>query len=210
VTLGQGRVGVDTSHRPNFHSQNGGRNIVIQVNGDGFQPFDGIQHSMTPFVLMILNLPENLRHKSEYLLLAGLVPGPKEPKDWNTYLKMLVDELKRLWEVGFTFRDPCLPVQAGDEPVQLTTVFVKLLNVCADLPALGHILKQQIAGAYHGCIKCHIVVSRIAANCCKSLRFAANLRSVRSFRVSEALTPTVSATDSTRSYRRVRALNGAT
>lgn len=158
VTQGQGRKGVPESARIDFSTEHEGRNIVLSLNVDGFQPFEHVQHSLTPMVCMILNLPENLRHRSEYLLLVGLIPGPREPKDWNTYLKFVVDELKKLWHHGFEFQDPCLK-QIGPVPTPPTRVRVKLLTVCADLPAFGHLLRQQIAPAMHGCIKCHLVGS---------------------------------------------------
>jgi hypothetical protein len=165
ITLGKGRGAPD----PTFSTENNGRNIVLSLNVDGFQPWKRVQRSLTPLVCMILNLPENLRHKSEYLILAGLIPGPKEPKQYNPYMQFLVKELQQLSDVGFDIADPYPngPSKPAVEPNAAPTirVRVKLLFICADLPAFGHLLCQQTQGAHHGCIKCHIVVS------CELLRF---------------------------------------
>lgn len=150
ITLGQGRAERDAT----FSTENDRRNIVLSFNLDPFQPHKRVQYSITPSVAMIMNLPENLRHRSEFLMLMSLLPGPREPKDWNTYLDFLVNELERLNRDGFMIQDPLL---ADDAPP--TRIRVKLLNICADLPAFGHILNQQTAGAHRGCIKCHNVVS---------------------------------------------------
>jgi hypothetical protein len=130
------------------------RNIVISLNVDGFQPWKRIGHSITPMVAMILNLPENLRHKSEHLILAGLIPGPSAPKELNPFMSKFVDELKRLYTDGLTFTDPITKAEV--------TVKVKLLNICADIPAHSDLLYQQTTPAFHGCFKCHVEVSNMA------------------------------------------------
>ena len=50
-------------------------------------------------VLIINNLPPEERFKRENLLVLGLIPGPQQPKDIDSFLRPLVNELKRL-EVG--------------------------------------------------------------------------------------------------------------
>ena len=156
VTLGKGRAGHPETDDPTFSTENGGRNIVLAFNIDGFQPWKHVQYSITPSVGMILNLPENLRHRSEYLIMASIIPGPKEPKDFDHYFQFLVRELTQYSRPGngFEIQDPLRP---SDAPK--TQIRIKLLNICADLPAFGHVMCQQTAGAHHGCIKCHLVVS---------------------------------------------------
>lgn len=123
--------------------------IVLALNLDGFQPWarggKARPHSMTPLSLMILNLPENMRHKGEYMLLAGLIPGPKAPADQNPYLRVLVDEINHLTTHGIT-------IERGGVS---TKHRVKLLCVCADYPAHEKNNNQQGASATWGCIKCY-------------------------------------------------------
>ena len=152
VVQGIGRDDVETA----FGQENERRNIVLAVNSDGFQPFSNIQYSMNPFVCMILNLPENLRHKPDYLLLAAVIPGKKAPTSFQTYLQMFVNELNELWH---------------DKPIRITVpatkkemdIRVKLLQTCADYPAHGDLNCQQGSMATYGCIKCLIEVSRQTA-----------------------------------------------
>ena len=126
-------------------------NVVLSINIDGVQPFDRGGVSILPFVCMILNLPENLRHRWQHLVLTGIVPGPKAPKDLNTYLHVLVTELDQLWRRGFTFKDP------HDQSMQ--TARVKLLFTCMDYPAHADVNCQQKQGAAYGCHKCDVQVS---------------------------------------------------
>lgn len=49
-----------------------------------------------PLVLIINNLPPEERFKRENLLLLGLIPGPQQPKDIDSFLRPLVNELKLL------------------------------------------------------------------------------------------------------------------
>ena len=49
-----------------------------------------------PLVLIFNNLPPEKRYKRENLLLLGLIPGPQQPKDIDSFLCPLVNELKLL------------------------------------------------------------------------------------------------------------------
>jgi hypothetical protein len=127
----------------------GERNIVLSLNVDGFQPFKRGGVSIAPLSLMVLNLPENLRHHADNMILAGIIPR-KEPKNQNTYLRLLVDELKSLYKDGFTVTDPMTQLP--------TTIKVKLLFTACDYPAHCHMNYQHTKGRY-GCHKCDIRVS---------------------------------------------------
>lgn len=148
VRCGSGRDGVPTQ----FGTENNRRNIVISINADGFSPYRRSQHSITPIVAMILNLPESLRHQANNLILVGLIPGPKAPASYNPYMQMVVDELKKLFTIGFSIEDPTI----GHSKV---IVKVKLLYTCADYPAHGKLNCQQVHGATYGCHKCLVKVS---------------------------------------------------
>lgn len=128
----------------------GGLNQAISVNVDGFQPFDRGGVTITPINAQLLNLPENLRHRQEFMLLLGVISRCK-PKNYNTYLRLLVDELVKLRRDGLEFTHPVTGAQQ--------TVKVQLLFTCADYPAHSDLNYQQGAGAYYGCHKCDIEVS---------------------------------------------------
>lgn len=69
------------------------------LNCDWFQPFDLSTYSVGVLYLVILNLPRAIRFKPENILIADVIPGPKEPSlsEINSYLRPLVKELNSLW-----------------------------------------------------------------------------------------------------------------
>lgn len=48
---------------------------------------------MWPITTSFLNLPPSLHRSTGYLELVGIIPGRKEPKNTDTYLQVLVDEI---------------------------------------------------------------------------------------------------------------------
>jgi hypothetical protein len=91
----EGRSRASENAPTDFGTANNRRNIVVSINCDGFQPWKRINRTLTPFTFMILNFPEHLRHRPDYLLLGGLIPGPRQPKHLNPYLEIIVNELKQ-------------------------------------------------------------------------------------------------------------------
>jgi hypothetical protein len=135
-----------------FGVENEGRNIVLSLNVDGFTPMKTAgRRSITAFQAQIINLPENLRVKKKYMMVAGLVPGPKAPQHIEPYLQVMVDHLLQLWHHGFSVLDPIAKKRI--------VVKVKLLFVCSDMLATADLLSHQPHTAYMGCYKCHIEVS---------------------------------------------------
>lgn len=149
VYCGAGRDGISTR----FGTENNRRNIVLSLHVDGFSPYNTGTKSYTAIQCMILNLPENLRHLSKFILVVGLIPGPKAPKSVVPYLDHLVDELLVLYNEGMEVLDPTL------KPPRKIMVKVKLLFTCADLPAHCDNNCQQGHAARYGCFKCFIQVS---------------------------------------------------
>ncbi|KAL4555403.1 hypothetical protein LXL04_038021 [Taraxacum kok-saghyz] len=79
------------------------RSVRLGLASDGFNPFSNMStsYSMWPVILMPYNMPPwCTMHKSNYLLTL-LIPGPKSPgKDFDVFLRPLVDELNVLWGDG--------------------------------------------------------------------------------------------------------------
>ena len=42
------------------------------------------------------NLPPSVRVQKKNLLIAAIIPGPHAPKNMNSFLRPLIDELKQL------------------------------------------------------------------------------------------------------------------
>jgi len=69
-----------------------------------FNPFKTMssKYSIWSVVLMSYNLPPWVFMKQLYLMLSLLISGPSSPKSsMDVYLKPLIDELKKLLEIGF-------------------------------------------------------------------------------------------------------------
>jgi hypothetical protein len=134
-----------------------GCNIALSLNVDGVQLFRRVNRTTTPMVCMVLNLPENLRHRAEYMLLAGII-AKQEPKNMNMYLGFLVRELLTLYDdpnhpelvKGIVYTDP-------DSRLQRVAK-VKLLFTSCDYPGHSKVNQQQVHTSYDGCHKCDVDV----------------------------------------------------
>lgn len=82
---------------------------VFSLGVDFFNPFGnkqaGKKRSIGIITVMCLNLPPHLRYRPENIFLAGIIPGPNEPR-WhlvNCYLAPLVDDFLVFWTPGVWF-----------------------------------------------------------------------------------------------------------
>jgi len=66
----------------------------VQVNRNR-----GLCHSITPIIIKLCNLPPWIRHKSEFQVCVGLVPGPTF-RNPQIYMSMIIDEICHLNEHG--------------------------------------------------------------------------------------------------------------
>jgi hypothetical protein len=145
------------TEQSNFGSENDGRNIVLSLNIDGVSPFDSVANSYTPMQCIVLNAPPDKRHKVPFMLLPGFIPGPDKPKHLSPYLTVLVEELQRLYDVGFQAVDPF--------DYRTRTYRVKLLSTNCDLLAHNANNMQQGHAATFGCIKCEVQVCYFLSWC---------------------------------------------
>lgn len=72
------------------------RDIALIGSTDGYQIFK--QKTDDCWVIMFINanLPPNERIKKENLLISAIIPGPNQPKNFNSFLRPIVNELKEL------------------------------------------------------------------------------------------------------------------
>ena len=121
-------------------------NLAFSLNVDWFQPYKLTQSSVGVLFLTILNLPRSVRYNRQYTILAGVIPGPNEPKrDINTFLDPLVKELTDLW------RGVNMNVHSSST---LKNIRCALICVTCDIPT-----SRKVAGflghmATLGCSKC--------------------------------------------------------
>ena len=122
--------------------------LGLMLNCDWFQPFNLSMYSVGVLYLVIFfNLPRSIRFKPENVLIAGIIPGPKEPRtsEINSYLKPLVKELNSLQSDGFIMQHKDVNIHAA------------LLTTVCDIPATAKL------GGFMGHSSSHA--------CCKSSKF---------------------------------------
>lgn len=111
-------------------------NLAIMINVDWLQPYKHSPYSLGVIYAVFLNLPRRMRFKDRFVMMLGVIPGPSEPpRDINSYLKPIVDELQLL--------DKGIQIDDGS-PVG-NTYRVRILGCSSDIPAtrklggfLGH------------------------------------------------------------------------
>ena len=131
-----------------FMGNNNGVSFALEM--DGVNPFHnvGIQYSMTPLMLTLLNLPRNVRNQFGNIFLVGIIPGNdcSEVTKVDPYVEILVDELLYLTK--------CKIVNAYQKaPVDIK---IKVLLYVLDYPGLCKVFNQQESGGLSGCHWCHI------------------------------------------------------
>ena len=100
------RLRVDSLARKHIEStwpefEHDPRHVQLGLASHGISPHSlggkGRPTSVWPVVLMNYNLPPWLPMKKGFLLLSLIIPGPRKVKNLDTYLALVVDELKTLW-----------------------------------------------------------------------------------------------------------------
>ena len=120
--------------------------LGLMLNCDWFQPYNQTQYSVGVLYLTILNLPRQLRFKPENVIIAGIIPGPKEPNqhEMNSYLRPLVKELNMLWTDGFEMK----------RKAQSFRIFAVLLATVCDIPGTQKLCGFVGHASHLCCCKC--------------------------------------------------------
>ena len=149
-----------------FHGDS--RGLALALCTDGTNPFakEKNSYSMWPIMITFLNLPSSLRRSAGFLQLVGIIPGKHEPKNTDTYLQVLVDELRdmngtRMYDAyrqcWFELRVELL-LHILDYPGQNKVLHCNgELEICLTINAMIDLflfMSHTGAGAYSGCCYC--------------------------------------------------------
>ncbi|KAL0533847.1 hypothetical protein IC582_028118 [Cucumis melo] len=121
---------------PTFGSEP--RNLRLSLSIDGINPFGDLpsNYSCWPVITTIYNLPPWLCMRRKHLMLTMLISGLKQlGYDINTYLALLIDHLKILWEEGVRCFDAY-----KEKYFTLRAILLWTIN---DFPAYGNLCGEE-------------------------------------------------------------------
>jgi Transposase family tnp2. len=128
------------------------RDVALGLSTDGFAPFRRRKRTAWPLLLFNYNLPPELRFLAEYIICLGIIPGPKKPKDCDSFLWPVIEELLRL-AVG---------VRAYD--VLLSSLFALrayIIVASGDIPAISMLMRIKGHNGFSPCRACKITGVRV-------------------------------------------------
>lgn len=123
--------------------------IALGVATDGFSPFKNRKQTCWPIVVYNLNLPPDLRILFEHLICAGVIPGPKKPKDFDSFLFPFTMEGLEL-ALGVAAKH-CLRKE------EVFALRAYALFFAGDMPALAMVLRMKGHNAFCPCRMCKIL-----------------------------------------------------
>jgi hypothetical protein len=129
-----------------------GRDVALGFSTDGFAPFKKRKQTAWPLLIFNYNLPPEIRFHMENIICLGVVPGPRKPHDFDSFLWLLVEELLRL-ELGVAAHDG-----ASDQAFALRAF---LILVFGDIPAVSMVMSMKGHGAVSPCRMCKIKGVRV-------------------------------------------------
>lgn len=128
------------------------RDIALGLSTDGFAPFRRRKSTAWPLILFNYNLPPEIRFHIRNILCVGVIPGPKKPKDFDSFLWPLVQELLRL----------ALGVRAFDiTTMERFALHAYLTVVFGDMPAVSMVMCMKGHNGILPCRMCKIKGLRI-------------------------------------------------
>jgi hypothetical protein len=131
------------------------RDIALGLSTDGFGPFKHRTKTAWPIILFNYNLPPEERFLKRNIISIGVVPGPKKPCDFDSFLWPLVQELLQL-EIGVSAFDAITKV--------VFLLHAYLIVVFGDIPAVSMIMRMKGHNAISPCRMCTIKGVRIPSS----------------------------------------------
>jgi hypothetical protein len=130
----------------------GATDVALGLSTDGYAPFCRRKKMAWPLIVFNYNLPPDVRFQLENVLCLGVIPGPRKPRDFDSFLWPLVLELLQL-ELGV----PAVDARTGKR-VELRAF---LLFVFGDIPAVSMAMRMKGHNGRCPCRFCKIRGVRI-------------------------------------------------
>jgi hypothetical protein len=131
------------------------RDIALGLSTDGFAPFRRRKNTAWPLLLFNYNLPPEIRFHMKNTLCLGVIPGPKKPKDFDSFLWPFAMEMLKL-ALGVPAFDKCSS--------SLFALHAYLLLVFGDMPAIAMAMRMKGHNGIRPCRMCSIVGLRAPNN----------------------------------------------
>ena len=126
--------------------------IALGLSTDGFAPWRKRKYTAWPVLLFNYNLPPEVQFHRKNIIAVSIIPGPKKPKDIDSFLYPLVEELLQL----------CHGIRAFDANTGILFCLRAFLIVAfGDIPAMSLLLKMKGHNAIASCRSCNIRGLRI-------------------------------------------------
>ncbi|KDN34874.1 hypothetical protein RSAG8_12061, partial [Rhizoctonia solani AG-8 WAC10335] len=127
--------------------------IALSLSTDGFTLFKRRRRGLStawPIILINNNLSPKIRTRLDNVICVGVIPGPRQCKDLNSFLIPLLDEL--------------LELEQGVEHTGLSTEGERyifslrafLIHIFGDIPAVSKLLFLKGHNAFSPCRTCYI------------------------------------------------------
>lgn len=126
------------------------RELALGLSLDGMCPFKRRKNSCWPIILINYGLPPEVRTHLHNIICTGVIPGPRSPKDLNSFLQPLIDEL--------------LELAKGVEAVdvlreELFVLRAHLIPIFGDIPAITKALDFIGHNGLYPCRFCMIMAT---------------------------------------------------
>ncbi|CEL54836.1 hypothetical protein RSOLAG1IB_11781 [Rhizoctonia solani AG-1 IB] len=155
-----------------YHYFDSPNNIALGLSTNGFTLFKRRRrgHSTAwPILIINYNLHPSLRLHLENLICVGVIPGPRQCKDMNSFLIPLIDELLELEKGVLSVQVPTNTHADNFNPDLPGLYFVLhafLITLFGDIPAVSKLLCMKGHNAKSRCRICHVqgMLCRLAWN----------------------------------------------
>lgn len=121
--------------------------LALGLTTDGFAPWRKRKYTAWPLLIINYNLPPDKRFHQKNIIALSVIPGPKKPKDIDSFLYPLIEELLKL----------LYGVQAFDANTgQYFCLRAFLIIAFGDIPAISLLLKMKGHNGIAPCRVCNI------------------------------------------------------